>query len=65
MESRKTFMIRGRKSLLVPVTRPPLMMAPLPVTESPVKSKSHRTSYNGIMNELANTKSRIFKVCCM
>ena len=66
MESKKDFMVRGQKSLLVPAARRRLsMMAPAPMVELPSKSKSHTASYGTIMNELGHTKSRIFKVCCM
>ena len=71
MESKKDFMVRGQKSLLVPATRRPPMMAsspmmapPSPVIGSPLKSKNHAATYGAIMNELGHTKSRIFKVCC-
>ena len=41
------------------------MMVPPPVTDSPLKNKSHAASLGAIMNELGHTKSRIFKVAML
>ena len=47
---------------MVKVTRQaPVMMAPSPVTQSPVRRS--KAAYGEIMNELSRSKSRIFKVC--
>ena len=55
-------MVRGQKSLLaVPATRRFSMMAPSPM-RTPVNIRSHAASYCAILDELSNTKSRIFKV---
>ena len=63
MESRKNFMVRGQKSLLaVPAVRRLSMMPPSPM-RTPLKIRSHAAvSYCAILDELSNTKSRIFKV---
>lgn len=63
MEPRENFIVRGKKSVMVPVSRraPVVMMAPPPATESP--AGRNKAAYGRIMNELSNTKSRIFKVC--
>ena len=66
MKSGNNFMVRGQKSSIIPVVRraPVSVMRPLsPITESPVKSKTRAKSYGAIMNELSDTKSRIFRVC--
>ena len=58
----ESFMVRGKRSKAISVThQAPVMMAPSPVTQSPVRR--NKAAYGELMNELSRSKSRIFKVC--
>ena len=58
----KSFMMRGKGSKAISVThQAPVMMAPSPVIQSPVRR--NKAAYGELMNELSRSKSRIFKVC--
>ena len=61
MEPKTSFMVRGRRSVLIPTVRRPSVMMMAPPPESPVHTNKKERGM--ILNKLSQTQSRIFKVC--
>lgn len=62
MQPGKSFMVKGKKSQIVPVTRRTSVMMMAPLAEPQGRGRTKTAAYGAIMSELSSTKSRIYKV---